>query len=306
MTAKLIALDWGTSSLRAYLMSDSGQVIASRQSNEGIMKSDDFKAVLTHITDGWEIGLPCIACGMIGSQQGWADAGYIATPASPTEISQKAIRIDALAGRSFTIIPGVKHAHANSIDVMRGEETQVIGAGVQNGLVVLPGTHSKWVSVSGGAIVSLRTYMTGEMFAVLKNHSILGRLIKASENVIDFDSAAFEKGAQLTLSNPAALMAELFSVRTHGLFGSIAATSLADYLSGLLLGAEIGLEKTGLSQADPITLIGDAALVARYEYAFKLANINIAQQSNEPPDNVPAAARGLFAIFAASFFRPQA
>ncbi len=147
---------------------------------------------------------------------------------------------------------------------MRGEEVQLLGAGLADGLVILPGTHSKWVRLEGGAIAGFRTFMTGELFAVLKEHSLLGRLMAEGPE----DEAAFAAGVDRALADPA-LTALLFGVRTEGLFGRIAPSALPDYLSGLLIGAEIAAGARAASS--PLTIVAAGALAERYARALALA-----------------------------------
>jgi 2-dehydro-3-deoxygalactonokinase len=148
-------------------------------------------------------------------------------------------------------------------DVMRGEETQVLGAAIEDGTVVLPGTHSKWVRVERGRIVGFTTWMTGEVFAVLASHSILGRLMTGEAE----DEDAFARGLARGAASGGALLHELFGVRTQGLFGAVPATGLRDYLSGVLIGAELAGAQPG-ARDGPLALIGAPALVRRYERAL--------------------------------------
>ena len=190
---QLIGLDWGTSSLRAFLMRD-GQAVETRHADDGIQRlagggAAAFERAFVAITGEW-LGrwpaLPVVACGMVGSAQGWREVPYVATPADAPAIVDHATTLTTAAGTRVLIAPGVLHQPAHGApDVMRGEETQVIGALQRDAAwsraacLVMPGTHSKWVQVRDGRIAALATYMSGELFAVLRAHSILGRLMPA-------------------------------------------------------------------------------------------------------------------------------
>jgi 2-dehydro-3-deoxygalactonokinase len=297
----LIALDWGTTSARAYRMGHDGAVLEVRESALGIQRIQNaaFAAALQSLLGEWgDLSAPRIACGMIGSRQGWVEAPYVDCPAG----------IEALAGtltstpdNALAIVAGVRCRDADGMpDVMRGEETQIVGALAgeeeRTTLAVLPGTHSKWAIVRSGRVACFATYMTGEIFAVLKTHSILGRMIPATPAGSDDD---FLRGvASGTRAGAGSLLHRLFGVRTLPLAGELAAESISDYLSGLLIGDEIG---AGVAWArghgvasDRITLIGADALCRRY--AVALAGSGIAA-GTAPAD---AAARGLWAIAQAS------
>jgi 2-dehydro-3-deoxygalactonokinase len=288
-----IALDWGTSSLRAYLMNQSGEVVDCRVSAMGILAPQDFKTTVIEACAPWDLKygfLPCVASGMIGSQQGWQDAGYIATPATFDVLAHNAIDIASLAQRPFWITPGIKHETATALDVMRGEEIQVFGSGLQEGLAVLPGTHSKWVTVQNNQITAFQTYVTGEVFALLKTHSILSKFMPSSALPV-FDAASFTLGAKQTIANPCELLTRLFSSRTMGLFQKLVPEQQPDYLSGLLIGAEVGAA-VGIHPAKTVTLLGEPVLVQRYQHALQLLDIAVLT----PTSATPVAATGLYRV----------
>ena len=197
---------------------------------------------------------------MAGARGGWVEAPYVETPAALADLTAHLTE----AAPGVRIVPGVcKRADGRLIDVMRGEETQVFGA-LTDGVAVCPGTHSKWVRMQGGRITDLRTVMTGELFAVLRAHSILGRSMTEGP----FDPAAFDEGVERGLGDPA-LTAALFSVRTAGLDGRLAPSAAPDYLSGLLIGAEIAGAGGGFE--GPVHLIGAPTLNDRYGRALSRA-----------------------------------
>jgi 2-dehydro-3-deoxygalactonokinase len=167
-------------------------------------------------------------------------------------------------------VPGLLTENDGMPDVMRGEETQIFGAlalsGSDDGLFLLPGTHSKWAEVAGGRIVSFRTFMTGEVFGALKDHTILGRLMRGDAR--DMDGFARGVGEGAALRAGAALLNRIFATRTYGLTGRLADTALADYLSGLLIGAEVATATENARIA--VTIVASAALAARYAEALRL------------------------------------
>jgi 2-dehydro-3-deoxygalactonokinase len=295
--AHCIALDWGTSSLRAYVLGIEGEVLAEHRSDLGILKSQDFQATLATICKPWDAlygELPCLASGMIGSKQGWVDAGYLATPCGFDSIASAAKDVSELAGRKLWIMPGLRQVDADmqTSDVMRGEEIQVFGAGIENGIVVLPGTHSKWVKVVDSKIVAFKTFMTGEAYSLFRHQSILAKLMPA-QNTSTFDVHAFELGVRRSLVAPSELLHHLFNVRTHGLFNELTPEAQADFLSGLLIGSEISGGRGLFSEEQgEIALIGELLLLERYKIALDLADLS----GRFVQAKTPVAALGLFEV----------
>lgn len=282
-TPKLIALDWGSTSARAYLMAEESEVIGQRQAPLGILnvQDRDFEGALLELCGPWlmvRTDTPIVAAGMIGSKQGWVEAPYVPVPAGLDELSTRMIAVELPKKRKLWIVPGVSTVPgAMPPDVMRGEETQIVGALSEierkgkTGLYILPGTHSKWVRIEDGRIVWFKTYMTGELYAVLSQHSILGKLmVKGAQ----YDEDAFERAVEFAHSDPFALSSQLFSARTLALVGELPATGIADYLSGLLIGHEIYSAEQTLARMkvrpDGVTLVGDVALMRNYQRALTL------------------------------------
>lgn len=279
----LISLDWGTSNLRASLLDENAKEIEQRSAPAGIMHVTDglFGRALTSLIGDWITRYPCplIASGMIGSRQGWSEAPYLDCPASIESAACSLTRVGiefpekAGARRELCIVPGLKCEEANGqYDVMRGEETQIWGAGkAPSGLFVLPGTHSKWAWVDeSGAIGRFSTYMTGELYGVLTQHSILGRLmVFGGHSAVDFTH-----GVQIGLESAGQASHVIFTARTAGLMGTIAPEGLPDYLSGLLTGIEVAAATAAHGAPLPaLTLIGDEALCSRYAHAFDIAGV---------------------------------
>lgn len=269
--ARLIALDWGSTRLRAFLLGDGGEVLATRQSNDGaatLSGADAYAAALAALVGDWRadhVGIKLLACGMVGSQYGWREAPYVRCPADAAALAAQLLKLD----ERFSIVPGLVDDAAQP-DVMRGEETQIVGALAlqpelaDDACLVLPGTHSKWARVKAGRVTGFATHMTGELFALLRQHSVLNRLMPA-DGSSPASPAAFLKGVDAA-REPGGLGHQLFAVRTLGLFKQLGAEQLPDYLSGLLIGHELASELKGSQPR--VALIGDPALCARYAQAL--------------------------------------
>ena len=272
----LIALDWGTSSLRAMRMGEDGVILETRRQPWGIrqLPAGGFAVALDAVTQGWP-SLARIASGMIGSRSGWREVAYLDLPAGADQL---AAALDTRDG--LTIVPGLRNARGP--DVMRGEETQVIGLmalhkAAADATVLLPGTHSKWVSLRQGSVVDFCTLMTGELFALLREHSILGVGVDASVTAGDGD--AFLDGVrQARDSGAAGAFSRLFATRARMLDGALKPASIPDYLSGLLIGEEFrSMQADQRMRSDqPLWLIGDAALCNRYRLAAAEFSIELA------------------------------
>jgi 2-dehydro-3-deoxygalactonokinase len=263
---RLIGLDWGTTSCRAYLIGADGAVLDRRLEGPGILKAEGhFGPWLDSMIGGWIAthgAAPLILSGMIGSRQGWKEAPYAKCPAGADDIVKALARIE-WSELVIALVPGLSTENDAMPDVMRGEETQILGAlalsGHDSGLFLLPGTHSKWAEVVGGRIVSFRTFVTGEVYGALKDHTILGRLMKEGA-----DPEAFARGVRegAALGSAGALLNHVFATRTYGLMERLPATALSDYLSGLLIGAEVA-EATGQTKRTA-TIVATRALAERY------------------------------------------
>jgi len=289
----MIGVDWGTTSFRAFRMARDGTIRDRRSGPRGILNVPDnrFADTLREEIGPWlATGEDhVLLSGMIGSRQGWAEAAYLHCPAAVSDLAASLLRIPEIA-RQVLIVPGVDDHHAHMPDVMRGEEVQIFGGllwlGARGGTFVLPGTHSKWAHVDDGRIRSFRTYMTGEIYAACRKGTILGRLMTEDGG----DPEAFAVGVRdgSRSGGPGALLHRLFGVRTAGLFGRLEPAGLADYLSGLLIGAEIS--EAGNGGEGTVWLIGAEALTARYQAAAR--ELGIDARAVEP-DSI---ARGYAAI----------
>lgn len=297
---RLVALDWGTSSLRAYRLGDGGRVLELRHRPWGIMHlppaptGEDastgaaFERALQDACGDWLAAaphLPLLACGMVGSAQGWREARYLPTPTSLDALAHGLTRVDRPGGQPLHIVPGLLQP-GDLPNVMRGEETQVLGvlAGLPAEdpgpwLVGLPGSHSKWVVAQRGGIAGFHTFMTGEVFAALRGHTILGKTMAPvdAQGSTAPDEDAFLRGLNVACGSDAGLglLSHLFSTRTLGLTGVLPASTQADYLSGLLIGHEIAalarVHPPGSAAAavQPL-LCGEPDLCRRYALALRL------------------------------------
>jgi 2-dehydro-3-deoxygalactonokinase len=292
----LLALDWGTSSLRAYLMSATGTVLDTRYAARGILHlpapraAGAFEQAFAAIAGDWLSSHPMlriVAGGMIGSAQGWREAPYVRAPADLRTLAARTVRVPSGRGPDVIIAPGVIFDPPDrSPDVMRGEEIQIAGAVAAEPALaartcfVLPGTHSKWAWVEDQRIVRFATYMTGELYAVLREHSILGRLMSTERTDPAASELGFAKGLEAArASSPGDLPHQLFATRTLGLTKRLPDNALADYLSGLLVGHELvsGLaaSRAARDSGAPLVLIGDAALGRRYARALEIFDIAV-------------------------------
>ncbi|HRK18013.1 MAG TPA: 2-dehydro-3-deoxygalactonokinase [Hyphomicrobiaceae bacterium] len=276
----LISVDWGTTSFRAALVGSDGRIVDRRAGAEGILAvpDGDFRSVLERYVVDWRVARPTaqiVMSGMIGSRQGWVEAPYAATPASLDVVARDMRSIDAgpVLG-AVLVVPGVAmSSNGLAPDVMRGEETQVFGA-LGDGerdrrLFVLPGTHSKWVDVRDGAIAEFATYMSGEIFAALTSHTILGRLMADAK---DDDRSGYADGVRAGAADGHAgdLLNRVFWARTHGLVDGWPGGRLKSFLSGLLIGAELKAASRRADGATTFTIIGSDTLSTLYLEAARV------------------------------------
>ncbi len=288
----LIGLDWGTSSLRGYLLAADGSTIDSVTRPWGIqhLPAGGFGEAFAGLAGEWrsrEPTLPIVAAGMVGSRQGWREVPYVDCPADTAAIARGLLAFDCEAGRIY-LVPGVIQ-RGPLPNVLRGEETQIMGALAREpalgreSLVVLPGTHSKWVRVRDGQITNFDTFMTGELFAVLREHSLLGKPAReAGADAISADAkaAAFIRGLAVARESGAeGIAGRLFTTRSLYLTGELPAAATLDYLSGLLVGEEIRSAVAGdpSGHLPSILLVGEPALCGRYQQAIAAMNMPAAR-----------------------------
>jgi 2-dehydro-3-deoxygalactonokinase len=277
-TPAFVIVDWGTSSFRGWLMSADGAPLASTRGREGMLHcaSSGFAPVLAdHLARlGATEKLPVLICGMAGARQGWIEAPYLYTPTRLDALHEGARRLDVEG--DIRILPGIAQSDAAEPDVMRGEETQLLGVTEPDftGLVCIPGTHSKWVRIEAGSVVSFATYMTGELFAVISEHSILKHAVVAGDQP-SASNDAFRDGLHRAKTNPTRLTASLFQLRAAQLLGFEAQSDGAARLSGLLIGMEIADAVARHGTKLPLRLIGTGVLGELYATALNEAGFHV-------------------------------
>jgi len=276
-----IGIDWGTSNLRVFAFDEQNHVIAKKRSDKGMAGIDayQFEETLLAIIDGWlttDIRTPIFACGMVGAKQGWQEAAYRSIPCTPisdvalTHVRTTDPRINVM------ILPGLANSNTQSPDVMRGEETQLAGlvhaTPLFDGAVCLPGTHSKWVTMQQGVVADFQTFMTGELFSLLCEHSLLRHSVTIAEqsatdrytirNPESVDSTFLETAVQAA-QHPETVPGKLFHIRADSLLHAMQPDIAKANLSGLLIGQEIGCNKHRWS--DPhVTIIGAGTIATLY------------------------------------------
>jgi len=270
--AKWIAADWGTTHMRAWAIDEKGEVLAYSESNEGMkdLQQNEFEPVLLRLIENWLDNkkiTPVMACGMVGARQGWVETPYLKTPCVPIDKIQITVASTKDSRIQVNLVPGVmQHKPA---DIMRGEETQIAGFIKENpsfdGIVCLPGTHTKWVNVRAGQIENFRTFMTGELFGVISNNT----LIKHSIDSEGWDQVSFDNGVIKGFDSPGLIASDLFSLRSESIVNDLDSNSARATLSGLLLGVELNGAKNYWKDKKVI-LIGSELLTNNYQKGLKI------------------------------------
>lgn len=274
----IIAVDWGTSSFRLWLISSDGTVLAENRSHEGMSEVAErgFETVLEGHLSSLSIPdtLPVVICGMAGSRQGWVEAGYIDTPADVTTIGRTATRVEGVT-RHIIIIPGLAARSMSEPDVMRGEETQLLGAHLElpgGERFCMPGTHSKWVSMNGAVVTGFETFMTGELFAAISAKTILMHST-GGEGRVDANDPAFVTGVRDGWTRPEKTTHHLFSIRAGQLLHDRGPDQNRARLSGLLIGAEFA--GAGVRGGEQIGLVASGALQRLYHAALSECGVEV-------------------------------
>ena len=277
-----ILADWGTTNLRAWALGSDGRVIDRRGQGGGLLAVKDgrFAESFAAFCGDWldpHRPVPAILSGMVGSKLGWKEAPYLAAPVALGDLARQLCFVGDIPGAGIWIVPGVRLEDEAQPEVMRGEEAQILGAlrtlHRDAGIFLLPGTHAKWAIVEAGRLTAFRTYMTGELYGLLRGSGTIGQLLEGDAP----DPAAFRRGVMRSHAPDAAnLLHSLFSVRTLGLLGGLARRSLASYLSGLLIGAEMAdgarwLRERGVKAS--VTLIGSPEMMKTYEEAAGISGL---------------------------------
>ncbi len=299
--AAYVAVDWGTSSFRLWLVDREGRALAERRSEEGMTAAagPGFAVVLQSHLDAVAaaVDLPVLICGMAGARQGWVEAGYVDAPARLAAVLERAVAVPGQA-RDVRILPGIAQRDPAAPDVMRGEETQLLGAlGVDaagDALVCMPGTHSKWVTMRGGRVERFATFMTGELFGAVAQHTILSHAVAGADDLED--SAAFAAAVVAACENPARVANFLFRVRSRQLLFGGKAEAARETISGTLIGMELAAGLAGDARKVPVTLIASGRLARLYKLALESLSVPV-----RPLDADDAVRRGL-AIAAAAIW----
>ena len=278
--AAYVAVDWGTSSFRLWLIDRAGGVLGERRSHEGMMAAGKpgFAAVLqSHLEAvGAKAGLPVIVCGMAGARQGWVEAGYVDTPAPLASILAHAVPVPG-QDRDIRILPGIAQRDPGAPDVMRGEETQLLGAlgmdATGESIVCMPGTHSKWVRVNGRTVERFATFMTGELFDAVSQHTILSHAVAGAGEAIDIE--AFKSAATAAFETPAFAANRLFQVRSGQLLYGGTPSAAREKISGTLIGLELAAGLAGEVPTSGITLIASGRLQMLYQSALETVSVPV-------------------------------
>jgi 2-dehydro-3-deoxygalactonokinase len=300
--AAYVAVDWGTSSFRLWLIDRAGNTLGERRSHEGMMTAGKlgFANVLqSHLAAvGAAHGLPVIICGMAGARQGWIEAGYLDTPAPLASILKQAVAVPG-QDRDICILPGIAQRDRKAPDVMRGEETQLLGAlgldATGHAVVCMPGSHSKWVRVNGGTVERFATFMTGELFDAVSRETILSHAVAGADEAEDVD--AFKSAMMTAFETPALAASLLFQVRSGQLLFGGTPSSAREKISGTLIGLELAAGLAAKVPATGITLVASGRLERLYKLAFDVVSVSVRSIGAEE-----AVRRGL-AMAAASIWK---
>lgn len=274
MPRPVIALDWGTTRARAFLISAAGEVLERRSADQGIQSvpAGGFPSAFEAIAGDLRRMAPeahIVLAGMVGSRNGWVEAAYVPCPASPDAIAAAGLKVALADGMPALILPGLS-CDEGAFDVMRGEETLIVGLGLADGIVCLPGTHSKWALVEGGRITRFASFMTGEIWGLLRQNSILSRLAEEPS----------EEGARLGLAagfaasrRPGGLLNTAFAARSEVLAGRLPGSAVGPYLSALLVGHEIAGALALFGRHDTVHLVAEGAMAESYGAGLAAAGL---------------------------------
>jgi 2-dehydro-3-deoxygalactonokinase len=278
--AGYVAVDWGTSSFRLWLVDRAGGIVSERRSGEGMAAAakSGFASVLRSHLDALDAAneLPVVICGMAGARQGWVEAGYVDTPARLASIVERAVPVPGQS-RDIRILPGIAQRDPKAPDVMRGEETQLLGAlggdAAGEAVLCLPGTHSKWVTVRDRTVEGFSTFMTGELFGAISRETILSHAVTGADEAEDM--AAFGSAVAAAFETPALAANLLFQVRSRQLLFGGKPSSARETISGTLIGLELAAALAGKVPGSGVTLVASGKLRTLYEAAFKALSVAV-------------------------------
>ncbi|WP_085909946.1 2-dehydro-3-deoxygalactonokinase [Kiloniella majae] len=279
---KWIAVDWGTSHMRLWLMGEAGTVLDRRHSNQGMnaLAPSEFaphlREILSDLPETLNHRTPIVCCGMVGSRQGWVEAPYISVPCAPPSIKQ-ASRTE-IGSFDVFILPGIKQL--DHPDVMRGEETQIAGFLTKfnnyTGVICLPGTHNKWVQINEGLVRSFSTYLSGELFDILSQKSVLKHSLTDGK----WDSTSFKNAVTEVIKNPETFASSLFPLRAANLLTNADTYSAYSRLSGLIIGSELASARS-YWENKPITIIGENGISKAYTEALEALGNTVEHLNSE-------------------------
>jgi 2-dehydro-3-deoxygalactonokinase len=267
----VIALDWGTTRLRAYRIDGTGRILERRASGDGAigLGAADFDGVLVRTVGDWVRADPdaaLIACGMVGARGGWVEAGYVDLPAGVDAIRERLVQVPTSLGMPLAIVAGLR---TDEPDVVRGEETQALGTGLADGWLCMPGTHSKWMRIRGGTIESFRTWFTGELYELLGSHGSIAKALGPPPGGAAMDEAAFDEGVASSASRD--WLHALFGFRARVVGAGASGAAERARLSGWLVGTELrqALQGTG-GEVPRLMLVADPKLAVWYRRALSV------------------------------------
>lgn len=301
--AAFAAVDWGTSSFRLWLIDGAGTVVAERRSHEGmtVAREAGFADVLSaHIAAaGASADLPVVVCGMAGARKAWHEAGYIDVPASLGDVAERSVRVPDQP-RDIRILPGIAQRFADAPDVMRGEETQLLGladgAESVSAPVCMPGTHSKWVNLVGGTVTGFSTFMTGELFEAVTKATILSLTVE--QDPAGADPQTFQAAVAEAFANPALTSNLLFRIRAGALLFEGAQPAARERVSGILIGLELAAALQSRAMQHGVVLVASGRLASVYSSAFEVLSVPVRTVDADTAviRGLTAAARSIWSI----------
>lgn len=280
-TTSVVAVDWGTSHLRLWTLDSNGKANACHRSDRGMrtVERDEFESVLKSEMQTLQVptDTPVIMCGMVGSRQGWQEAPYKKMPCRIDAIAANAVKIDGVS-RDVRILPGIAHFNATKPDVMRSEETQLLGLYDMlgedlSGLVCMPGSHAKWVRIENGLVIDFATSLSGELFAALSVSSVLQHSLKNASKKVDPQSDVYSRAVRNSLSDPATVLTRLFAARPHSLLNQMSDDDASAHISGTIVGQDIAGAIARFAPVHATTLVGSGHLGDLYSQALQIAGL---------------------------------
>ena len=280
-----VAVDWGTTHFRIWRMQDKN-ALEGREASCGLLnlKKEEFEPTLKEHLHGWPVESPVLMSGMVGSRQGWQEAPYLFLPVSLKDVAIGAVDVQTNdLQRKVHVLPGVACQEESRPDVMRGEETQMLGLGAGSsewsGIICLPGTHCKWVRIALGQVQQFDTYLTGELFSIVRQHSILLHDLESGD--VDVEQPAFAKGVSTGFEETTPLLTSLFRIRATSLLLDRDPVANLAFLSGRVLGEELRSATRKIEKTEKIQLVGGSSLTKLYARALSLVGREVDLHSGD-------------------------